>query len=161
MRPYHGFLAGSAAVLSGGLDARERRQLLAHHFTCLGRQSWAQGEGATHVFADSLELFRVQVLPYPFHVIPVCDYAVLQRVVDFEQPPILLRLWADEHVTFQRTCHCPHMFWPADKGRKEAFRQVLTREASSDGAAAVVDNDWRIVESGAHGGGLQWREIRD
>jgi hypothetical protein len=111
--------------------------------------------GTTHVFADRLQFLRVHVLPYPLHIVPICDYAVLERVVDLEQPPILLRLWSDKHVTFQRSRHCPYMFWPADEGGEETFGHILPRESSSNRAAAVVEHNRCVVQSRTHYGGMQ------
>ena len=109
---------------------------------------------ATHVFADCLQLVCVYILPYPLHVLPVCDNAVLQRVVDLEEAPILLCLRADENITLERARHCPYVFRPANKRGKVAFRRVLPCKARANGAAAIIEHDGRIVESGAHCGGL-------
>lgn len=106
---------------------------------------WTGCAWITHIFADSLQAFRVDILPYPLHVIPVCDDAVLQGIIDLEQPPILLRLRSDEQIPLQCACHCPYMFRTANVGREEAFGYVFACESGSDGATAVVDDYGGIV----------------
>lgn len=101
----------------------------------------------THIFANSLQSFLIDILPYSLHVVPVCDYAVLQWVIDLEQAPILLCLWPYEYISLQRSCHCPHMLWSPHVGREVAFRYVFACESRPDRAAAVVDDYRRIVES--------------
>jgi hypothetical protein len=101
--------------------------------------------GRTHVFADSLQAFCVDILPYSLHVIPVGNDAVLQRIIDLEQPPILLRLRSDEQISLQCACHCPHMFRASNIRREEAFGYVFACEPGSDGPTTVVDDYGGIV----------------
>lgn len=131
----------------------EKHGMLSRH-AAVSLSPWciALGAGATHILAHSLQLLRVDVLPYPLHIVPVCDYAVLQRVVNLEQAPVLLCLRPNEDVALQRAGHGPHMFWPPYKRWEEAFWYVLSCETSSDGAAAVVQHNGRIVKPGAHCG---------
>lgn len=100
----------------------------------------------TYLFAQRLQLVGIDVLPYPFHVVPICDYAMLQRVFDLQKASQLLRSVANENVTFQASSEHPQMFRSTNKGREEAFWQVFSRITSPDGAAPVVDNDWGIVQ---------------
>lgn len=66
-----------------------------------------------YVFADRFQAFCIHVLPYPLHVIPVCDDTVFERIVYLEKPPILLRHRPYEHIALQSTCHCPYVLRPA------------------------------------------------
>src|ERR1700712_5270965 len=55
----------------------------------------------TYIFAQCFQPFCINVLPYPLHVIPVCDNPMLQGVVYFEEPPnFALCASSDEYVSF-------------------------------------------------------------
>lgn len=58
--------------------------------------------------------FAVNVAPYPLHVIPVGDNAVLHGVPDAKQATVLLRLGSNEYVALQRTSHHSDMLGPAN-----------------------------------------------
>ena len=74
-----------------------------------------------YIFAQRLELLRVDVLPYPLHIIPVGDDAVFQRVSDLEQTAQLLRLLTYEDVAFQGAGQHSEMLRSADERGKVAF----------------------------------------
>lgn len=124
----------------------------------VGVCSWGQGRNSlTHLFAQRLELLGIDVLPYALHIVPVGDNAVLERIADLEQPPQLLRSLADEDVSLQSSSEHAQVFRPPDKRREEAFGSIFTREPGSDGAAAVVEDNGRVVQCVAHCG--CWCEV--
>lgn len=59
-------------------------------------------------------VFRIHIVPYLLHVVPVVHYAVFHGILDGEEAAMLLRLRSDEYVTFQRTGHNAYMFGPTD-----------------------------------------------
>lgn len=93
--------------------------------------------------------------PYTLHVVPVCYYAMLDGILDFEETAKLLCAPTNEDVSFQGTCHDSDVFGPpyaelADRVRKtihgldddiqrreEAFWVILTSEACLDGPRAL------------------------
>lgn len=77
---------------------------------------------------------------------------MLERIPDLQQPAQLLRLLPDEDVALERAGQHARVLGPPDEAREEAFGRVLAREARADGAAAVVEHDWRVVQRVGHGG---------
>lgn len=57
-----------------------------------------------YLFTERLELFSVDVVPYQLHIIPICDDAMLQGVLDLQQSSQLLCSFSNECVAFQRSC---------------------------------------------------------
>ena len=90
------------------------------------------------------------MLPDLFHVIPIRDNAVLQRIPNFQQPSVLFGPSPNKYIPFQSTCENSGMFRPADEGREEAFGRVLASEASSNRTTAIIEHYGRIVEGFRH-----------
>lgn len=110
--------------------------------------------GETHVLAHCLQFLCVDILPYPLHVVPVRNYAVLQWIVDLQQPSQLLCPRSDEDVTLQSSSKSSDMLGTADVGRKIALGQILACKARSDCSTSIVEHNGCVEESGAHDGRL-------
>ncbi len=103
-----------------------------------------------YLLTQRLQLIRIDILPYPLHILPIRHYPMLQRIFDLQQPSQFLRSVSDERIPLQSSCQYPQMLRPPHEGREVAFRQILTSVSGSNGTAAVVDDDGGVVEVG-HG----------
>jgi len=73
---------------------------------------------------------------------------MFQRIPDLQQTPKLLRSVSDKNVALQAACEYAWVFRSADEGGEVTFWQVFAGVACTDGAAAVVDYNGRVVEVG-------------
>lgn len=70
---------------------------------------------------------------------------MLYGIVDFEQAPNLPhRTLSYEYVALKGAGHGTHMFWPSYKRREKALGLVFSGEPSSNGAAAIVQDDGSV-----------------
>ena len=67
----------------------------------------------TYLLAQGAQFFCVYPVPYAFHVVPVCDDPVLDRILDLEETSVLLCASAYECVTLERACHYARVFGAA------------------------------------------------
>ena len=81
---------------------------------------------ATHLFAERAQLFRINPVPYPLHVVPVGYNAVFHGILDLQQTSEFLGFPAYEDIPFKSTCHDPSVLRPPDtvglkrKGKKNS-----------------------------------------
>merc|ERR1719387_2568374 len=86
------------------------------------------------------KLIVERVVPYLLHVVPICDDSMLDGVFEFQNATFALCFITHVSVFLVHTNHDARMLWPADDGRENSFRRVVTRKACFDHAAAVVNH---------------------
>jgi hypothetical protein len=109
-----------------------------------------RGMAIAYLLTQRLQLVSINVLPDPLHILPIRHDPMLEWVLYLQQPPQLLRSVPNERISLQPSRQHPQMLRSADEGREVALGQILSSISSSDGAAAVVDDDGRVVKVG-HG----------
>jgi hypothetical protein len=68
----------------------------------------------TDLFAERAQLFRINPIPYAFHIVPVGDDAVFHGVLDLQQAPEFLGFPAYEDIPFKSTGHHSNVLRPPD-----------------------------------------------
>lgn len=75
---------------------------------------------------------------------------MFQRIINLQQPPVLLRLGPNEDVSFKSSGEHSRVFGSPDVRREVAFRIVLARKTGSYRATAIVEHDGGVEQPGAH-----------
>ena len=91
-------------------------------------------------------ILRIDVGPDLLHVIPILHDAVLHGMSDVQQAAVLLRLRADEDVSFQAAGHHSDVLRTPDVIRKVDLRNRITGKAGFDHARPIVDHN-RLIRN--------------
>lgn len=92
------------------------------------------------------------LLPNAFHIAPIVDDAMLDRVAQWEHTTFSLGLVANKHVFFGDANHYAWVTWYSNYGRKHTQRTVIARKARFHYARAIVDHYWSrsLFNFGSH-----------
>jgi len=92
-------------------------------------------------FRSDSEFVEEAVMPDLFHVVPVGDDSVLNRVLELQDSPLGLGLFSDEGVLLVHADHDSGHLGSSDDGRETGARSIVSSNTGLAHTGTVVNND--------------------
>merc|ERR1719447_420385 len=111
---------------------------LGHLFTVSLGVQWGVSEEDWVVFWGNAHFVHEAMLPYFFHIVPVCDDTVFNWVFQGKDTSLGLSFVTDVAVLLTHTNHDTLMAWTADNGWEDGSWCVITSNTALDESGTVV-----------------------